>query len=211
MATEEATKTLYQKGADVVKVGIGPGSICTTRIISGVGVPQASAVYDCAKAAKAFNKSIISDGGIKFSGDIVKALALGASCVMVGSLLAGTEESPGELVLYQGRSYKTYRGMGSLGAMAMGSKDRYGQAEVADNDKFVPEGVEGMLAFKGNVAAVLHQLVGGLRSGMGYVGAKSIEELRARASFVQITSSGLKESHVHDVKITKESPNYQQQ
>lgn len=208
VATPRATEELIAKGADVVKVGIGPGSICTTRIVSGVGVPQITAVVDCAKAAKAKGKTIIADGGIQFSGDITKAIALGASTVMVGSLLAGTKESPGDLVLYQGRSYKYYRGMGSLGAMKKGSADRYGQADVKATDKLVPEGIEGRVPYKGSVVEVIHQLAGGLRSGMGYVGAKDIESLQTNAEFVRITSQGLRESHVHDVKITEEAPNY---
>lgn len=208
VATAKACEDLYAKGVDVVKVGIGPGSICTTRVIAGVGVPQITAIMDCSKMAKAKGKSIIADGGIQFSGDIVKAMAMGAGSVMLGGLLAGTKESPGELVLYQGRSYKSYRGMGSLGAMKQGSKDRYGQMEVNAVDKLVPEGIEGRVPYKGTVVEVIHQLAGGLRSGMGYLGAKNMAELQANAEFVQITSQGLRESHVHDVKITKESPNY---
>lgn len=208
VATPHATEELFDRGVDVVKVGIGPGSICTTRIVSGVGVPQITAVVDCSKVAKAKGKSIIADGGIQYSGDITKAIALGAGTVMVGSLLAGTEEAPGEIVLYQGRSYKAYRGMGSLGAMKKGSADRYGQADVEATDKLVPEGIEGRVPYKGHATEVIHQLMGGLRSGMGYLGAKDIASLQERAQFVKITSQGLRESHVHDVKITKEAPNY---
>jgi IMP dehydrogenase len=208
VVTEAATEVLMSAGADVVKIGVGPGSICTTRVVAGVGMPQISAVMKCAKVAKAQGKTIIADGGIKFSGDVVKALALGANTVMIGNLLAGADESPGETVLYQGRTYKVYRGMGSLGAMKVGSKDRYGQADVSDLDKLVPEGIEGKVPYKGSAAGIIHQLIGGLKSGMGYLGANNIEELQKRAEFVQITSQGLKESHVHDVSITKEAPNY---
>jgi IMP dehydrogenase len=208
VVTEEATEALIGKGADVVKVGVGPGSICTTRVVAGVGVPQISAVMKCSKVAKKLGKTIIADGGIKYSGDITKALALGANTVMIGNLLAGADEAPGETVLYQGRTYKTYRGMGSLSAMAKGSKDRYGQMETYDMDKLVPEGIEGRVPYKGNASAIIHQLIGGLKSGMGYIGAKNIEELQSKAKFVQITGQGLKESHVHDVSITKEAPNY---
>ena len=203
-----ATKALIEAGADVVKVGIGSGSICTTRIVSGVGVPQVSAVYNCAKIAKKMGKTIISDGGAKFSGDVVKALAVGANTVMLGSMLAGCDESPGETLLYQGRTYKVYRGMGSLGAMKLGSKDRYFQDSVSDLDKLVPEGIEGRVPYKGNVSGIIHQIVGGIKSGMGYCGADSVESLQERAEFVEISSSGLRESHVHDVTITKEAPNY---
>ncbi len=206
--TPEGAESLFNSGADVVKVGVGPGSICTTRVISGVGMPQITAVMDCAEVARKKGKTIIADGGIKFSGDIVKAVASGANTVMIGNLLAGTGESPGELILYQGRSYKSYRGMGSLAAMGKGSKDRYGQADVFDAEKLVPEGIEGKVAFKGPVSGILHQLVGGLKSGMGYLGAKNIEKLQEKAEFVRISPQGLKESHVHDVSITKESPNY---
>lgn len=208
VVTEAATEVLMSAGADVVKIGVGPGSICTTRVVAGVGMPQITAVMKCAKVAKAKGKTIIADGGIKFSGDVVKALALGANTVMIGNLLAGADESPGETVLYQGRTYKVYRGMGSLGAMKVGSKDRYGQADVSDLDKLVPEGIEGKVPYKGSAAGIIHQLIGGLKSGMGYLGANNIEELQNRAEFVQITSQGLKESHVHDVSITKEAPNY---
>lgn len=208
VVSADATKALIEAGADVVKVGIGSGSICTTRIVSGVGVPQVSAVYNCAKVAKQMGKTIISDGGSKFSGDVVKALAVGANTVMLGSMLAGCDESPGETLLYQGRTYKVYRGMGSLGAMKLGSKDRYFQDSVSDLDKLVPEGIEGRVPYKGNVSGIIHQIVGGIKSGMGYCGADSVETLQERAEFVEISSSGLKESHVHDVTITKEAPNY---
>ena len=208
VVTESATAELIKAGADVVKVGVGPGSICTTRVVAGVGVPQISAIMKCASEAKKHKKTIIADGGVKFSGDITKALALGANTVMIGNLLAGAEESPGETVLYQGRTYKVYRGMGSLGAMEQGSKDRYGQMDTHDLDKLVPEGIEGKVPYKGNASGVIHQLIGGLKSGMGYMGARNIEELQQKAKFVQITGQGLKESHVHDVSITKEAPNY---
>lgn len=207
VATAEATKALIMAGADAVKVGIGPGSICTTRIIAGIGVPQLSAILDCAQEAKKNKIPVIADGGIKFSGDIVKALAGGASTVMMGSLLAGTDESPGEEILYQGRSYKSYRGMGSMGAMRDGSADRYFQDENVES-KLVPEGVEGMVPYKGSLSATIHQLMGGLRAGMGYLGAKTILELQARAQFIRITEAGLRESHVHDVTVTNETPNY---
>jgi len=208
VATFEATKALIEAGVDGVKVGIGPGSICTTRIVAGIGVPQVTAIDDCARAAEGTGVPIIADGGIKHSGDIVKAIAAGASTVMIGSLFAGTEEAPGDTILYQGRSYKLYRGMGSLGAMRQGSKDRYFQGGVQDPGKLVPEGIEGRVPYKGSVGMNVFQLVGGLRSGMGYTGSKNIEELQKRATFVQITSAGLKESHVHDVIITEEAPNY---
>lgn len=207
VATAEATADLIEAGADAVKVGIGPGSICTTRIVAGVGVPQISAIDECASVAKEYNVPIIADGGIKYSGDVAKALAVGANSVMIGSLLAGTEESPGEVIMYQGRQYKTYRGMGSIGAMTKGSTDRYFQEGTAA-DKLVPEGIEGMVPYRGKISNVIHQLIGGLRSSMGYLGAKDIEAFQARAEFVEITSAGLKESHVHDVTITKEAPNY---
>jgi IMP dehydrogenase len=207
VATAEATEALIDAGADAVKVGIGPGSICTTRVVAGVGVPQISAVSDCARVADRHNVPIVADGGVKHSGDITKAIAAGASAVMIGSLFAGTDESPGDLVLYQGRSYKVYRGMGSLGAMKKGSKDRYGQGGTAD-EKLVPEGIEGRVPHRGSLASILYQMVGGLRSGMGYTGCKSIQELRTKARFVKITSQGLRESHVHDVIITEEAPNY---
>jgi IMP dehydrogenase len=205
VATAEGTRVLIGAGADAVKVGIGPGSICTTRVVAGVGVPQLSALLDCAEVAADKGVPLIADGGVRHSGDIVKALAAGASCVMIGSLFAGTEEAPGEVVLYQGRSYKAYRGMGSLGAMQAGSADRYFQA---DQQKFVPEGIEGMVPYKGTVAASVYQFVGGLRSGMGYLGARTIPELRERARFVRITAAGVAESHVHDVMVTNEAPNY---
>ncbi len=208
VVTADGSRALFEAGADVVKVGVGPGSICTTRIVAGVGKPQISAVIECAEVARSLGKTIIADGGIKYSGDITKALALGAQSVMIGNLFAGAEESPGETILYQGRTYKVYRGMGSLGAMGKGSKDRYGQSDVQDLDKLVPEGIEGKVPYKGNLSGIIHQLVGGLKSGMGYLGAKNIEELQKRAQFVQITSQGLRESHVHDVSITKEAPNY---
>lgn len=208
IATADGAKALIDAGADAVKVGIGPGSICTTRIVAGVGVPQLTAVMDAVEAALATGTPVVADGGIKFSGDLAKALAAGASAAMVGSLLAGTDESPGEVFLYQGRSYKSYRGMGSVGAMARGSADRYFQAEVRDTLKLVPEGIEGQVAYKGPVGAVLHQLAGGLRAAMGYVGGSNLKEFRERARFVRISSAGLRESHVHDVTITRESPNY---
>jgi IMP dehydrogenase len=208
VATADGTKALIDAGADAVKIGIGPGSICTTRVVAGVGVPQLTAVMEAAEAAARHGVPVIADGGIKYSGDIAKALASGASCVMIGSLLAGTDESPGEVYLYQGRTYKSYRGMGSLGAMARGSADRYFQSEVADTLKLVPEGIEGQVPYKGPVASVLHQLVGGLRAAMGYTGARSIAELCEKAQFIQITNAGLRESHTHDVTITRESPNY---
>lgn len=208
VVTEQATLELIDAGADVVKVGVGPGSICTTRVVAGVGMPQISAVMECSKAARKKGRTIIADGGIKYSGDITKALALGANSVMIGNLLAGAEESPGETILYQGRSYKLYRGMGSLGAMAKGSRDRYAQADVYDDEKLVPEGIEGRVPYKGPARNIIYQLVGGLRSGMGYMGSSSIADLQKGARFVQISSQGLRESHVHDVMITKEAPNY---
>lgn len=207
IATAKATKALIEAGADAVKVGIGPGSICTTRIVAGVGVPQISAIDECANEAKKYNIPIIADGGIKYSGDIAKALAAGASCIMIGSLLAGTDESPGELFTYQGRQYKSYRGMGSLGAMQKGSSDRYFQEGTA-SEKLVPEGIEGRVPYVGSIKNVVHQLLGGLRSSMGYLGAKDINTFQENAEFVEITSAGLKESHVHDVTITTEAPNY---
>ena len=207
VATAEATRALIDAGADAVKVGIGPGSICTTRIVAGVGVPQLTAIEQCANAAQKSGIPIIADGGIKFSGDFAKALAAGAATAMMGSMFAGTEEAPGEVFLYQGRSYKAYRGMGSLGAMARGSADRYFQKDAAA-DKLVPEGIEGQVPFKGPVGPILHQMVGGLRAAMGYVGAKDIDELHKKAEFVQITGAGLSESHVHDVMMTREAPNY---
>ncbi len=208
IATPEAAEALIKAGADAVKVGIGPGTICTTRMVAGVGVPQLSAIMETAVACKKAGIPLIADGGIKYSGDIAKAIAAGANLVMAGSLLAGTDESPGEVFLYQGRSYKSYRGMGSLGAMARGSADRYFQAEVSDSLKLVPEGIEGRVPYKGPVANVVHQLVGGLRSSMGYTGAATIADLQERAKFRRITGSGLRESHVHDVTITREAPNY---
>ncbi|TMJ35378.1 MAG: IMP dehydrogenase [Alphaproteobacteria bacterium] len=211
VATGEATAALIDAGADAVKIGIGPGSICTTRIVAGVGVPQLSAIMDCADAAAKAGVPVIADGGIKYSGDLAKALAAGAGVAMIGSLLAGTDESPGEVFLYQGRSYKSYRGMGSVGAMARGSADRYFQQEVKEELKLVPEGIEGQVPHKGQVSAVLHQLVGGLRAAMGYVGAATIAELQSRAQFIRITNAGLRESHPHDVMVTREAPNYQRQ
>lgn len=205
VATGSATKALIDAGADAIKVGIGPGSICTTRMVAGVGVPQLTAIMDCAAAAGA--TPVIADGGIKFSGDFAKAIAAGASCAMVGSMIAGTDESPGEVILYQGRSFKSYRGMGSLGAMARGSADRYFQKDAA-SDKLVPEGIEGQVPYKGTASAVVHQLVGGLRAAMGYTGCATVEAMRKDCDFVRITGAGLKESHVHDVQITRESPNY---
>ena len=205
VATAEATRTLIGAGADAVKVGIGPGSICTTRMVAGVGVPQLTAIMEC--ASRAGDTPVIADGGIKFSGDFAKAIAAGASCAMVGSMLAGTDESPGEVILYQGRSFKAYRGMGSLGAMARGSADRYFQKDAA-SDKLVPEGIEGQVPYKGGAGNVLHQLVGGLRAAMGYTGCATVEEMRRNCQFVKITGAGLRESHVHDVQITRESPNY---
>ena len=207
VATAAATTTLIEAGADAIKVGIGPGSICTTRMVAGVGVPQLTAIMDCAGAALPHDIPVIADGGIKFSGDFAKAIAAGASCAMVGSMIAGTDESPGEVILYQGRSFKSYRGMGSLGAMARGSADRYFQKDAA-SDKLVPEGVEGQVPYKGAAGTVLHQLVGGLRAAMGYTGCASVDQMRKNCSFVKITGAGLKESHVHDVQITRESPNY---
>jgi IMP dehydrogenase len=208
IATGEAAADLIKLGVDGVKVGIGPGSICTTRVVTGVGVPQVTAVAACALAAKSSGVPIIADGGIKYSGDVTKALAAGASSVMIGSLFAGTEESPGETILYQGRTFKAYRGMGSLGAMKRGSADRYFQEAAAGDDKLVPEGIEGMVPYKGSLQALVPQLVGGLRAGMGYCGAVDIETLRREAKFIRVTSAGLKESHAHDVVITKEAPNY---
>ena len=208
IATRDGAQALIDAGADAVKVGIGPGSICTTRVVAGVGVPQLTAIMDAVEAAHKAGIPVVADGGIKFSGDLAKAIAAGASVAMVGSLLAGTEEAPGEVFLYQGRSYKGYRGMGSLGAMARGSADRYFQAEVQDQLKLVPEGVEGQVAYKGPVANVVHQIIGGLRAAMGYTGSKTIADLHSRANFVRITGAGLRESHVHDVLVTRESPNY---
>ncbi|WP_295750986.1 IMP dehydrogenase [Undibacterium sp.] len=208
IATAAAALALVEHGADAVKVGIGPGSICTTRIVAGVGVPQITAIANVANALKGTGVPCIADGGVRFSGDVAKALAAGASTVMMGSIFAGTEEAPGEVILFQGRSYKSYRGMGSLGAMADGSADRYFQDATNNADKLVPEGIEGRVAYKGSVLAIIYQLVGGVRSSMGYCGCASIEELRTKAEFVEITSAGMRESHVHDVQITKEAPNY---
>ena len=210
VATHDAARALIDAGADAVKVGIGPGSICTTRIVAGVGVPQLTAIMEAVRAAKASGAPVIADGGIKYSGDLAKAIAAGASCAMMGSMFAGTDESPGEVFLYQGRSYKSYRGMGSVGAMGAGSADRYFQKEVEDTQKLVPEGIEGQTPYKGPIAPVLHQMVGGLRAAMGYVGAATIADLQERARFVRITGAGLRESHVHDVMITREAPNYRQ-
>jgi IMP dehydrogenase len=209
IATGEAAKALADHGADGVKVGIGPGSICTTRIVAGVGVPQITAIVNVATALKGTGIPLIADGGVRYSGDVAKALAAGASSVMMGGMFAGTEEAPGEVFLYQGRSYKSYRGMGSLGAMADGSADRYFQSDIVANaEKLVPEGIEGQVPYKGSVLAILHQLTGGIRSSMGYLGCRTIDELHEKANFVEITSAGVRESHVHDVKITKEAPNY---
>lgn len=208
VVTREGTEAILDAGADVVKVGVGPGSICTTRVVTGVGMPQISAIVECSKAARLRGKTIVADGGVKFSGDLTKALALGANSVMVGGILAGADESPGETILYQGRSYKVYRGMGSLGAMSKGSKDRYAQGDIVDFEKLVPEGIEGRVPYKGSASAILHQLVGGLRSGMGYLGARHVADLQEKARFVRISPQGLRESHVHDVSITKEAPNY---
>jgi IMP dehydrogenase len=209
IATADAARALIDAGADAIKVGIGPGSICTTRIVAGIGVPQITAIADCAEIADKSDIPVIADGGIKYSGEVTKALAAGASSVMIGSLFAGTDEAPGELVLYQGRSYKVYRGMGSIGAMKRGSKDRYGQAGAAD-EKLVPEGIEGRVPHRGSLASIVSQLVGGLRAGMGYTGAKTIAELKKNGRFIRITSQGLRESHVHDVMISEEAPNYHQ-
>ena len=208
VATGEGAKALVNAGADAIKVGIGPGSICTTRIVAGVGVPQLTAIMDAVEAARSSNTPVIADGGIKYSGDMAKAIAAGADCVMVGSVLAGTDETPGEVFLYQGRSYKAYRGMGSVAAMARGSADRYFQQDIKDNLKLVPEGVEGQVPYKGPVANVLHQLTGGLRAAMGYVGARTVAEFHDKAEFQRISAAGLRESHVHDVTVTRESPNY---
>ncbi len=209
VATYEAAKSLFDAGADAVKVGIGPGSICTTRIVAGVGVPQLTAILEAGRAAREAGAPIVADGGVKSSGDVAKAIAAGASAVMMGSMFAGTDEAPGEVYLYQGRSYKSYRGMGSVGAMALGSADRYFQKDVKDSMKFVPEGVEGQVPYKGPMSAILHQLTGGLRASMGYVGGADIAHFQANAEFVRITNAGLRESHVHNVTITRESPNYQ--
>jgi IMP dehydrogenase len=208
VATAEATKELINAGVDAVKIGIGPGSICTTRVVTGAGVPQITAIIECVNAAKDSGVPIIADGGVKFSGDVAKAIASGADSVMIGSLFAGTEEAPGETILFQGRTFKTYRGMGSIGAMKKGSSDRYSQEGTVSDSKYVPEGIEGRVAYKGTLAEMVTQLVGGLRSGMGYTGCKTIKELQTNAKFIRITSAGLRESHVHDVIITKEAPNY---
>jgi IMP dehydrogenase len=208
VATYDGARSLIDAGADGIKVGIGPGSICTTRIVAGVGVPQLTAIADSVRAARDSDVPVIADGGIKYSGDLAKALAAGAATAMMGSMFAGVDEGPGEVFLYQGRSYKSYRGMGSLGAMALGSADRYFQKEVQDSLKLVPEGIEGQVPYKGPIAPILHQLVGGLRAAMGYVGAENIQEFQAKARFVRITGAGLRESHVHDVMITREAPNY---
>jgi IMP dehydrogenase len=208
VATYDGARALIDAGADAIKVGIGPGSICTTRVVAGVGVPQITAIMDAARASREAGAAVIADGGIKYSGDVAKAIAAGADAVMIGSLFAGCDEAPGEVFLYQGRSYKTYRGMGSLGAMARGSADRYFQKEVADVMKLVPEGIEGQVPYKGPVGPIIHQLVGGLRAAMGYTGARTVEELQDRARFIKITNAGLRESHVHDVVMTREAPNY---
>ena len=208
VATGEAALALAKAGADAVKVGIGPGSICTTRVVAGVGVPQITAINDCARALEKTNVTIVADGGIKYSGDVAKAIAAGANTVMIGSLFAGTDEAPGEIILYQGRSYKVYRGMGSIGAMRAGSRDRYFQSEIASDAKLVPEGIEGRVPYRGSLSQSIYQLIGGLKAGMGYCGCKNIDELRTKARFVRATAMGLRESHVHDVIITKEAPNY---
>ncbi|MGM0561800.1 MAG: IMP dehydrogenase, partial [Pseudomonadota bacterium] len=208
VATGDGARALVDAGADAIKVGIGPGSICTTRVVAGVGVPQLTALFDTVEVCHSRNVPVIADGGVKFSGDLAKAIAAGADCAMIGSLLAGTDESPGEVFLYQGRTYKTYRGMGSLGAMARGSADRYFQQEVADNLKLVPEGVEGQVPYKGTAGTVIHQLVGGLRAAMGYTGNATIKDMQTNCRFLRLTNAGLKESHVHDVVVTREAPNY---
>jgi IMP dehydrogenase len=211
IATAEGAQALIAKGVDAVKVGIGPGSICTTRMVAGVGVPQLTAILDVVEVCRKAGVPVIADGGIKFSGDLAKAIAAGADCAMLGSLFAGTDESPGEVFLYQGRSYKSYRGMGSVGAMARGSADRYFQQEVSSTLKLVPEGVEGRVPHKGPVAHVIHQLVGGLRAAMGYTGNRTVADMQKNCRFVQITGAGLRESHVHDIAITREAPNYRQE
>src|SRR5256884_16296 len=208
VASEAGARALVERGVDAVKVGIGPGSICTTRVVAGVGVPQITAIAECARAAAKLGKPIVADGGIKYSGDVAKAIAAGAHTVMIGSLFAGTDEAPGEIILYQGRSYKGYRGMGSIGAMRAGSRDRYFQAEVTSDAKLVPEGIEGRVPYRGPLSQSLYQLIGGVKSGMGYTGCRTIEDLRTKARFVRATAMGLRESHVHDVIITKEAPNY---
>jgi IMP dehydrogenase len=208
VATAEGALALAKAGANAIKVGMGPGSICTTRVVAGIGVPQVTAVSDCARALAKTDVRIVSDGGIKYSGDMVKAIAAGAHTVMIGSLFAGTDEAPGEIILYQGRSYKLYRGMGSVGAMRAGSKDRYFQSEVTTEAKLVPEGIEGRVPYRGSLGQSIYQLIGGLRSGMGYCGCKNLDEMRTKTRFIKITTPGLRESHVHDVIITKEAPNY---
>jgi IMP dehydrogenase len=208
VATAEGALALAKAGADAVKVGIGPGSICTTRVVAGVGVPQITAIADCAKALEKLNVRIVADGGIKYSGDVTKAIAAGAHTVMIGSLFAGTDEAPGEIILYQGRSYKVYRGMGSVGAMRAGSRDRYFQDQVVTDTKLVPEGIEGRVPYRGSLSQSVYQLIGGLRAGMGYCGCHNIDDLRTKARFIRCTTLGLRESHVHDVIITKEAPNY---
>jgi IMP dehydrogenase len=208
IATAEGAEELIRAGADGLKVGIGPGSICTTRVVAGAGVPQITAIVECARVGDKYAVPIVADGGVKYSGDVTKAIAAGAHAVMLGSFLAGTEESPGEMVIFQGRTYKVYRGMGSLGAMQRGGRDRYGQESETEENKLVPEGIEGRVPYKGTLAGSIYQLVGGLRAGMGYCGCHTIEELRRNGRFVRITSAGLRESHVHDVIITREAPNY---
>jgi IMP dehydrogenase len=208
VATAEGTEALVKAGVSGVKLGVGPGSICTTRVVAGVGMPQLSAILESAETAARFDVPLISDGGIKYSGDVVKALAAGATTVMIGSLFAGTDEAPGEVVLYQGRSYKVYRGMGSIGAMTQGSRDRYFQGDIDDDRKLVPEGIEGRVPYRGSLSNSVYQLLGGLRAGMGYCGAANLAELRSRTQFVRISNAGLQEGHVHDVIITKEAPNY---
>ncbi|MCK5010260.1 MAG: IMP dehydrogenase, partial [Deltaproteobacteria bacterium] len=208
IATAEAAEALIKAGVDGIKIGVGPGSICTTRVIAGVGIPQITAIMNCSKVAAKHGTPLIADGGVKFSGDITKAIAAGSHTVMIGSLFAGTEESPGETVLFQGRSYKVYRGMGSIEAMKKGSKDRYFQTDVESEKKLVPEGIEGRVPYRGSLSSSIHQLLGGLKAGMGYVGCKNTDELRKNTKFIKITASGLKESHVHNVIITKEAPNY---
>lgn len=209
VATAEGTAALIAAGADAVKVGMGPGSICTTRVVAGIGVPQVTAIAECAKAAAESGTPIVADGGIKYSGDVVKALAAGAHCVMIGSLFAGTDESPGQRILFQGRTYKSYRGMGSLAAMSLGSSDRYAQSDIEEAEKLVPEGVEGRVPYRGSLSSIVYQLVGGVRAGMGYTGCRTIDELRAKSRFVEQTAQGVRESHVHDVVVTQEAPNYQ--
>jgi IMP dehydrogenase len=208
IATADAAAALIKAGVDAIKVGIGPGSICTTRVVAGVGVPQITAIQECSRVAREYGIPLIADGGVKFSGDITKAIAAGADVIMIGSLFAGTEESPGDTILYQGRAYKSYRGMGSIEAMKEGSKDRYFQSDVESEVKLVPEGIEGMVPLRGPLSANIHQLMGGLRAGMGYTGCRTIKELHLNGRFIRITGAGLKESHVHDVTITKEAPNY---